>query len=139
VKSRTARGARERGAAAVEFALVLPLFLAVLLGTIEFANYLRIQVSVSQAAREAARSYAISTSVPTAQAAAVAGAPSLSLSPSSVTISPGTCDKVANPDQTNRAIVQYPFSTLTGFKLPPFINVTMPSSVNGTSAMRCGG
>lgn len=132
--------AHERGAAAVEFALVVPLFLAVLMGVIEFSNYFRIQISVSQAAREAARSYAISHNTATATAAGRSGAPSLAAGSLNFTYTgPATCDPAAIPAQTVTASATFPYSTLTGFTLPPFLDVAMPTQVRGTSAMRCGG
>lgn len=49
-----------RGGAVVEFALVVPLVLAVLLGAVEVALVARAQLEVSQAAREGAREAAAS-------------------------------------------------------------------------------
>jgi len=49
-----------RGSAVVEFALVLPLVLLVLLGAVEVALVARAQLEVSQAAREGAREAAVS-------------------------------------------------------------------------------
>ena len=46
---------RSRGQALVEFAIVLPIFLLVLFGLIEFGYMLYSQMTVSNAAREAAR------------------------------------------------------------------------------------
>ena len=51
---------RDRGTAAVEFALVVPLVLIVLLAAVEVAVAARAQLSVSQAAREGAREAATS-------------------------------------------------------------------------------
>jgi len=59
------RGHR-RGAAAVELALVLPLFLLLLAGVIEFGNFFRIQHLLSTASRRGARS-AVLTSATTNQ------------------------------------------------------------------------
>ena len=54
--SRTARrGADERGAAIVEFALVIPLFIFLLLGLIAFGLILALKQSVTQSAEEGAR------------------------------------------------------------------------------------
>lgn len=50
---------RERGAAAVEFALVLPILLAVVFGIVEFSWTFNQQISLSNAARESARYMAI--------------------------------------------------------------------------------
>jgi Flp pilus assembly protein TadG len=48
-------GERDRGAAAVEFALMLPLLLLLLFGIIDFGRALNAQVTITQAAREGAR------------------------------------------------------------------------------------
>lgn len=64
----------ERGASAVEFALVVPLLLTFLLGTVELGMFMKDYVSMSSSARAGARA---------ASAAADAG--------------PGTCEASANP------------------------------------------
>src|SRR5665647_1496281 len=53
------RRRRHRGAAAVEFALVVPLLVMILFGIMEFGYAFFIQASVAGAAREGVRSYAI--------------------------------------------------------------------------------
>jgi len=45
----------DRGAAAVEFALLLPLLLLLLFGIIDFGRALNAQITITQAAREGAR------------------------------------------------------------------------------------
>lgn len=50
-----ARGRSDRGAVAVEFGLLLPLLLLILLGIIDFGFMLHAKVTVTQAAREGAR------------------------------------------------------------------------------------
>jgi len=46
---------KERGAAAVEFALILPLLMVILFGTIDWGFYFFVQQIVNNAAREGAR------------------------------------------------------------------------------------
>lgn len=56
------RGASERGAAAVEFALVAMLLVALMMGILEFGRLWAIQGNLAQAARDAARTAAITDS-----------------------------------------------------------------------------
>ena len=67
----------ERGAVAVEFALVAPLLVALIIGVVEFSNAYNVQVSVTQASREAARTMAVTKDTVKATAAGKAGAPSI--------------------------------------------------------------
>jgi hypothetical protein len=53
------RGARDRGAAAVEFVLVAPLFLLLIFGLVSFGLLLYTLVTAQQAAREGARLAAV--------------------------------------------------------------------------------
>ena len=50
---------RDRGAAAVEFALVLPVFLMIIFAIIDFGRMLNAQITVNEAAREGARAMAL--------------------------------------------------------------------------------
>lgn len=54
------RPSRERGAAAVEFALVVPLLLLLVFGIIQYGYMLSFRQSISQAAAEGARAAAVS-------------------------------------------------------------------------------
>ncbi len=49
------RQARDRGATAVEFALLFPLLMLIVFGTIDFGRALNAQITLTQAAREGAR------------------------------------------------------------------------------------
>lgn len=60
----------ENGAAAVEFALILPVFLVLLLGIIEFGSAYNAQILLTNAAREAARTYSLTGDEGAAVAAA---------------------------------------------------------------------
>ncbi|MET3367798.1 UNVERIFIED_CONTAM: Flp pilus assembly protein TadG [Jeotgalibacillus campisalis] len=135
-KPSTAKG--QSGAVAVEFALVLPIFLVLVLGIFEFGRAFNIQISLSEAAREAARYAAIHQSDSTyslgdAQAAGVAAAPTVDLDPGDITItSSGTspCNVEVN--------ISYSTPWMTGF---PGLVPGMPAQldISGTGVMRCGG
>ncbi len=49
------RQARDRGAAAIEFALLFPLLMLIVFGTIDFGRALNEQITLTQAAREGVR------------------------------------------------------------------------------------
>ncbi len=74
----------QRGAALVEFALVSTLLFLLLFGIIEIGLILGDQTQVGQAAREAARSAAVGSTIETAQASAVSAGTGLSLTPASI-------------------------------------------------------
>lgn len=66
------RSGSEEGAAAVEFALVVPLLLTLLFGIIEFGFAFNAQIVVTNAAREAARELAVDEDATIADIEAVA-------------------------------------------------------------------
>jgi Flp pilus assembly protein TadG len=102
------QGARDRGAAAVEFALLLPVLLLLVFGIIDFGRALNAQVTLTQAAREGARLAALNQPnvVSRTQAAATG------LSPVTVTVT-SSCPTGAG--QGVDAVVQtsYSFSFVT--------------------------
>jgi Flp pilus assembly protein TadG len=112
----------------VEFALVAPVLLALVAGIVEFSHTYNLQISVTQAAREAAREMAISNNQAAARTAAVAGAPGLNPTAFSYTFNPGTC--AANTNMT--VSISYTGNTMTGL-----FGSTI--TVGGVGAMRCGG
>ncbi len=54
-RRRAATGSRDRGSVAVEFALLLPVLLLIVFGTIDFGRAINAQITLTQAAREGAR------------------------------------------------------------------------------------
>lgn len=102
------RAGSERGVAAVEFALVLPLLLLILFGIIDFGRALNAQITITQAAREGARLEAVGQPnvVSRTQAAATG------ISPVAVTIT-GTCPPGAGPGVNATVQVSYAFSFVT--------------------------
>lgn len=128
----------ERGAAAVEFALVLPLLLLVLLGIFEFGRLFNIQLVVSNAAREAARVMAIEDDPSTAKSAGVsatAGVLNPALTTADVAINLISCED--NPGDSVTATVSYD----TSFIVPGFWNLVTGDDfvITGTGQMICGG
>jgi len=101
------RDAPDRGAAAVEFALVLPLLLLIVFGIIDFGRALNAQITLTQAAREGARLAALGQPdvVNRTQAAATG------LSP--VTVSVASCAASAGPADNALVTVSYTFSFIT--------------------------
>lgn len=119
---------KSRGAIAVEFALVAPVLLALVVGIVEFANAYNAQISVTQAAREAAREMAVKNSQADAKAAAADGAPGINSGAFAYSFSPAAC----TPNATAKVTITYPAATLTGLFGS---NVTL----TGVGAMRCNG
>ena len=74
----------ERGAALVEFALISSLLFLLLFGIIEVGLILGDQSEVSQAARQAARSASVGSTIETAEASGAAAGSGLSLTAASV-------------------------------------------------------
>jgi Flp pilus assembly protein TadG len=122
----------ERGAAAVEFALVLPLLLLLFLGIVEFSQALQVHARLSAAAREGARIMAL-TSNPTEAKSAVHGAvDSLDLPDSQITISPAACAST-DPTETVTVTVVYTQPFAAGLLGKSGVELT------GKAVMRCGG
>jgi len=108
MKRRPARKApRDRGAAAVEFALLLPLLALLVFGIVDFGRALNAQITLTQAAREGARMAALGEPnvVSSTQAAATG------LSPVSVTVTSCPVGAAAGVNATVQ--VSYTFTFLT--------------------------
>ncbi|MCM3484471.1 TadE/TadG family type IV pilus assembly protein [Kocuria rosea] len=117
----------ERGAAAVEFALVVPILLALLLGIIEFGRAYNAQISLTHAAREAARTMAITNVWTDAVTHGVGAAPSLDLESGDFAPSLTTC----TPGQQIQVTVTQDLQTITG--------LVDDLALTGKASMRCGG
>jgi len=107
---RARRKDRDRGAAAVEFALVLPILLLLVFGIIDFGRALNAQLTITQAAREGVRLAALGYPAAEVQARADAAAPELS--GVSVTIA-ASCPPGAGPTADAQVNVSYSFSFIT--------------------------
>lgn len=128
----------ERGAVAVEFAIVVPVLIMILLGIIEFGLAFNSQLEVTNAAREGARSMVIRNSVSAADAAAEAATPGLSpaLTSSEIafsfTAADGSTTTQCGPGITASATISYPYAFLTGWFGTGYTQT-------GKAAMKCGG
>ena len=122
---RRVRVGEERGAAAVEFALVFPVLVLLLVGIIEFGAMFNAQLLVQGAAREGAREMSLTGSVTQAQSAALGVAPGLSpaLTTADVTVSPATCTDGTDVTVT----VHYDKPFLTGM-----FGTTLPLEASAT-------
>lgn len=122
--------ASERGAAAVEFALILPILVSLLIGIVEFGRAYNAQITLTAAAREGARVMAIQKSTTATQDAVKAASPSLNpqLTNTQIQVSPSACAAGTNTTVT----ISYRLDFLTGF-LVSGVDLT------GKAVMRCGG
>jgi Flp pilus assembly protein TadG len=121
-----AGGRRECGAVAVEFALVLPLLLTLVLGAIDWGWYFFLREVVTNAAREGARVGSVNQD---GQAAAAAYLTNLGLTQGTATSQPGNVGGIS----TVRVTVTYPAGSLTGF-LP-----VVPATITAQAQMRIEG
>src|SRR5580704_13840340 len=103
-------GVRDRGAAAVEFALCLPILLLLVFGIIDFGRALNAQITLTQAAREGVRLAALGYTSAAVQARAQTAAPELS--GISVTIA-ASCPPGAGPTADAEVNVSYSFTFVT--------------------------
>ena len=128
------RQRRDRGAAAVEFALVMPLLLVLVLGIAEFGRAYNIQTTLSAAAREGVRTMALQNSASAARTATKsAAAPAVNLTDGQITGLP-TCPAAGtNPLATTTVTVKYTMTFITDlFGMAPLHLI-------GTGVMRCNG
>jgi Flp pilus assembly protein TadG len=104
------RTTRDRGATAVEFALVLPLLLLLVCGIIDFGRALNAQISLTEAAREGARLEALGYPSALVDSRTVAAAPDLSGVNVTVT---QACAPGAGPAADAQVSVSYTFTFIT--------------------------
>ena len=122
----TDRGDRDRGAAAVEFALILPILLTLVFGIIEFGRIYNAQIVFSNAAREAARTMAITKDATEASSAAQNVAAGYTIA-----VDAGTCP-TSESQVTSTVTGQLDLLTGNWFGWGPV-------DLTGIGAMRCGG
>lgn len=126
---------KDRGAVAVEMALVLPVLIFLLLGIMEFGRAFNVQVTLTNAARESVRVMSISKEQAAARSSGITAAQALhpALVDSNIAISvPGA--SAANPCPTGNTAtvtITYTLSTLT--------RIAGPFSMTAKGVMLCGG
>ncbi|WP_432393624.1 TadE/TadG family type IV pilus assembly protein [Pseudarthrobacter sp. L19] len=119
----------ERGAVAVEFALLAPVLVMLLLGIMEFGRAYNVQVSLSSAAREGVRVMAINNNPSAARTAVKNAATQLqpALTDANITVAPSQCTAGSQVTVT----ISYTLSTMTG--------IAGPFPMSGKGVMLCGG
>lgn len=127
--------ASERGAVAVEFAIVAPLLVMLLLGIMEFGRAYNAQASLSAAAREGVRVMAITNNAAAARTAAKNTALSLRPALTDANIVFRDLDAPTSstcvPGHRMSITITYNLSTMTG--------IAGPFPMTGRGAMLCGG
>ena len=117
----------------MEFALVVPLLLALVLGIVEFGHAYHVQTTLSGAAREGVREMALHNDAATARATTKAAAPQLALADGQIAVTPSTCVASASaPTATATVAITYPMSFITDF-----FGTTI--TLTGKGVMRCNG
>jgi Flp pilus assembly protein TadG len=121
----------ERGASMVEFAIVIPLLLILLIGIIEFGRAYSAKISVTHAAREGVREYSLTRDASAGDAAARNAA--TALSPARMTVAPTGCADESDIGDQASMVVVYRFD----FSIPfvPLDGV----DIQARGVMRCGG
>lgn len=122
----------DRGAAAVEFALLLPVLVLLVLGIAEFGRAYNAQITLTNAAREGVRVMAITNDPARARTAAIEAAVTLNpeLVSANFTPAPTSCSASAS-DESTTFTISYSLNTLTG--------IAGPFTLTGKGTMLCGG
>jgi Flp pilus assembly protein TadG len=125
----------ERGAAAVEFALVLPLLVLLFAGVAELGRLYYLQATLSGAAREGARVMALQNNAATAIAAVRSAAGSVALTDAQIAVTPatGACRYIATAPMQASVTVTFTTPLVSG------VFGTVPLTVHGSGVMQCGG
>ena len=124
----------QRGAAAVEFAFIVPLLVLLVLGIAEFGRAFQVQGTLSAAAREGARVMALQNDPAAARTAVRDAAPTLdpAVTNAQITVSPAACPTTDATASNVRVTVEYPMPFLTDF-------FGAGITLTGTGVMRCNG
>jgi Flp pilus assembly protein TadG len=129
---RRLRDRSDRGAAAVEMALVLPLLIALVFGIIDFARIFNAEIQLSQAAREGVRLAAIGAPTYTSAQAvdrAKLAAPNPGFTSTAISVPTVTmCSASSLPTDTAAVVVKFTFD-----------GILWDHELSQKAVMRCGG
>lgn len=133
----------ERGASAVEFAIVLPVLFLIVAAIVDFGRAYFTQIQLANAAREGARAAVVlplgstpapSTEVPARVSAALPGVTDAVISPTTF------CPSTANSTARATVVVSRPFQwILLGPAMKMFGSTMANGSISATGVMQCGG
>ncbi|MFW6170603.1 MAG: TadE/TadG family type IV pilus assembly protein, partial [Planctomycetota bacterium] len=124
---------KRRGAAAVEFAVVAPVFLLFALGMIEYGRMVMVQQVITNASREGARIAVLEGSTSTDVEGAVnAYLSSGSISGASITVTPTNLDEMAFGDPVT-VTVDVPFDQVSWLPSPMYLS---GKTLSATTVMR---
>jgi Flp pilus assembly protein TadG len=124
----------QRGASAVEFALIAPVLILLAFGIVEFGRAFQVQATLSAAAREGVRLMALQNNPATARARAESVATGLNpvLTDTQITFTPAACPATYTPGATVTMTIRYREPFLTGA-------FGAGADLTATGVMRCGG
>lgn len=111
-----------RGAAVVEFALIAPVFLILILGSIEFSRAVIVQQEITNASREGARvgSYDSTTAASTVTSAVSTFLSNVGINGATVTVSPNPPSN-ATDGQPVTVTVSIPFNSVSWLPTPVYL------------------
>lgn len=119
---------KERGAAAVEFALVAPILFAVIIGTVEFGSAWSSRAQLNNAAMASVRSYTINQNVGTRNAPITAIAPGLTAS-----CSPSVPNRICWEGASSGTCPTVQDNSLTPVKVTVYYNKPTTTRLFGTT------
>lgn len=133
---------RDDGAAAVEFALVLPLLLLLVFGIVDFGLAYQAKVELAHAAREGVRTYVLTQDATKAEARTREAA--AMLDDADVSVTSTGCASASDFGDSATVTASYEFEYLT--PLPSIVAVLPgagalggPITISEDGVMRCGG
>lgn len=118
----------------VEFALVAPMLVLLLVGIAEFGRAYNVQTTLSQAAREGVRVMVLQNDPAVARATTVSSALPLVVDPTKITVSPTNCISTTTSAATATVRVTYPVTFLT-----TLFGSGATLTLEGKGVMRCNG